>query len=138
MVNFENGKTPINDSNLNKMQTDFMGELLYSNPSKAIEDAILLKSTAEYKKLLINYEYSGISSSVIVTNPDGKKVSLGIGFSITLYNLARYQYKVIAIDKTKITTSSSGYLSISEAGITGVSSTENSIAITEVFGYKEV
>ena len=145
MVNFENGVTPINDTNLNKMQTDLQkaitdlkGTVLYEDSIGTTGDITLSESAANFKKLEVQYSYNNLYCSTgIIENPNGKKMSLSVGFSVTQYKVARYQYKVIAINETSITTDTAGYISCSEANATDVSSTENKIYITKVIGYKE-
>ena len=110
--------------------------VLYENSTGETGDITLSETAANFKKLEVQYNYNGICSSNTIENPNGKKMSLSVGFSVTQYNVARYQYRVISISETNITTDTAGYLSCSETGISGVSSTENKIYITKVVGYK--
>ena len=113
------------------------GTVLYEDSTGTTSDITLSETAANFKKLEVQYNYSGICSSNTIENPNGKKMSLSVGFSVIQYNVARYQYRVISISETSITTDTAGYLSCSEAGTSGVSSTENKIYITKVIGYKE-
>ena len=137
MVNFENGVTPINDTNLNKMQADLQGTVLYENSAGSIEEITLNDSVAKYDRVKIFYYYDNIYGSTEVDNPNEKTVSLNVMFSIPIYNLARAQYKNIKINGNQITNVGYGYLSINTSGNSGVSIEENKIYITKVIGYKE-
>ena len=62
MVNFENGVTPINDTNLNKVQQDLHDEIeerkavtLYENAEGSIENITLNDSVLNYKTFEIEY-----------------------------------------------------------------------------------
>lgn len=144
MVNFENGVTPINDTNLNKMQTalqkaitDLKGTVLYEDSTGTTSDITLSETAANFKKLEVQYNYSGICSSNTIENPNGKKMSLSVGFSVMQYNVARYQYKVVLINESSITTQQSGYIAISQDKTIDANVSDNNIAITKVIGYKE-
>ena len=100
MVNFENGVTPINDTNLNKMQADLQGTVLYENSAGSIEEITLNDSVAKYDRVKIFYYYDNIYGSTEVDNPNEKTVSLNVMFSIPIYNLARAQYKNIKINES--------------------------------------
>ena len=55
MVNFENGVTPINDTNLNKMQTDLQGTVLYENSTGTTGDITLSDEIENYDEYEIKY-----------------------------------------------------------------------------------
>lgn len=142
MINFENGKIPINDTNLNTMQADLQkeirGTVIYENVEGTTEDITLLETSLNFKKIEIFYKYSNVVSSVMVESPNGKKASLNLGFTISQYNVARFQYKVILINEASITTEQSGYIAISQDKSIDANVSDNKIVITKVIGYKEV
>lgn len=80
MVNFENGVTPINDTNLNKMQSDLQAEIdklkgivLYEN-SEGISagSATISDDISNYKKIEVEIKGQGVSTTKVFIEPSGK------------------------------------------------------------------
>jgi hypothetical protein len=120
---------------LNKTITS--SKVLYENTTGSNKTITLNETIANYNRAKIFYKYNNIYGSVEVYNPNNKIISLSIAFSVSVYNLARIQYKNIKIFQNKITNEGFGYLSINTDGKTDVNIEENAIYITKIIGYKE-
>lgn len=139
MVNFENGVTPINDANLNKMQTDLLkaitdlkGTVLYENSAGANKDITLSEDASNFKYIEIFYrDQDGRNSSKKISNTTNAIV---LDISVVGSSQVFISSAGINISGTSITwlwnrraDSWSSYVNDGEA-----------IAIMKVVGYKEV
>lgn len=135
-------------SKMSAERLNHMEEGIYNN-SILIEKTVLYESQTgskgeieltdmieNYKEVKIFFHYGNIYGSSWVFNPSGKVISLSVVFSISVYNLARIQYKNIKITQNKVTNEGFGYLSINTEGKTGVDIRENEIFIDRIVGYK--
>lgn len=108
MVNFENGVTPINDTNLNKAQTDLQEQIdtlnyveLYYNASGTTGNITLSETSENFNMLEIFYSKGNAHQSVKVYKPNGKTVSLILGY-INNNNDAQIQVPRASISQNTI------------------------------------
>lgn len=124
----------IYSNNLNNIDVCVNGETIYSGNSSGT--ITLTKPCYDYNRLTIIFNYGTIYSQVYLTNPNNKRISIAVHFSINQYDAARTQYKVLKFKDSTISVESAGYLAISETQTIGASSSENEIYISQVIGYK--
>ena len=72
-----------------------------------------------------------------VWSPDGKKCNVGGTYFASASNIVQQRWKVLQISGTSITRVASGYINTSTAGNVTTNTTENTIAITKVIGYRK-
>lgn len=125
-------ETEVNNLLSKKMN---LGTTLYSNATGTIEAITLPETSANFNKFEITYRYNNIYATTVINNPNGKEVSLNLGFSIN-ETIARHQFKTVVINGTSIKTGSAGYIAVSNNGTSDASSRENAIYITKIVGYK--
>ena len=110
--------------------------VLYESQTGSKGEIELTDMIENYKEVKIFFHYENIYGSSWVFNPSGKVISLSVVFSISVYNLARIQYKNIKITQNKVINEGFGYLSINTEGKTDVDIRENEIFIDRIVGYK--
>ena len=138
MVNFENGVVPINDTNLNKLQTDLMGVILYEDETgiTGTSSATLNQAITDFKRAKIVYD---------ACNNNGVKFTYGNIKEIDLTgNLSDFQvsevlstqsvYATFSISENQLAISRNRKLDNNAAG----PEDGNYIYIRKVIGYKEV
>lgn len=146
MVNFENGVTPINDTNLNKMQTDLQqaitdlkGTVLYEDSTGTTEDIILNDLYTNYKEIEIIYKCTSaqlttFNSKRIAIVEATQNINLEEKYIGSTY-IYIYNAYVSLAENNKIVFNTNRTVQINAE--TFVVTTDNPISIVKVIGYKE-
>lgn len=143
MINFENGKTPINDANLNKLQTNLIGTVLFENPAGITNGThLMLDDVSNYKRFKIVYGCINANERKIY---EGKVVdsiyahlqSEVINKDLRIYML-RYLDLIMGGDLFNIQDNSYVNINHNASPYVGNPNTaDNYIAIYKIIGYKE-
>lgn len=113
---------------------EVLGKVLYENNNGSNETITLNDSTENYKYIEIFYQSNDAAcSSVKISNPNGKRVSLQAFWSVDNYCYGKI--KQVLIDNNKINNLAFQQLVI-PSGASPTISLSNFIYITKVIGYK--
>lgn len=113
---------------------EVLGKVLYENNNGSNETITLNDSASNYKFIEIFYQSNDAAcSSVKISNPNGKRVSLQAFWSVDNYCYGKI--KQVLIDNNKISNLSFQQLVI-PSGASPTISLSNFIYITKVIGYK--
>ena len=113
---------------------EVLGKVLYENNNGSNETITLNDSASNYKFIEIFYQSNDAAcSSVKISNPNGKRVSLQAFWSVDNYCYGKI--KQVLIDNNKINNLSFQQLVI-PSGASPTISLSNFIYITKVIGYK--
>lgn len=149
MVNFENGVTPINDTNLNKMQADLQKEIrgtaLYKNETGTTSDITLSDSISNYDEYEIKYlgEFgepytTGRLSTAYIDRIHLNGVFLGVKSNTADGALKVSNARVSISGKALTFISNRWYEKPYNSGASnGTYQDKTNIKIVEVIGYKE-
>ena len=113
---------------------EVLGKVLYENNNGSNETITLNDSASNYKFIEIFYQSNDAAcSSVKISNPNGKRVSLQAFWSVDNYCYGKI--KQVLIDNNKINNLAFQQLVI-PSGASPTISLSNYIYITKVIGYK--
>lgn len=142
MVNFENGKTPINDTNLNKMQTDLQAEIDKLKGIKLYSDETGVTGTGKITFSQSISKFKRIKLTCDICEVSGDKYAYGVVKEVdvtgTLTNLLiseptkNIQYLTFNISGTELT------ITRNRQSVNGTTIDGDFIYIREVIGYTEV
>lgn len=111
----------------------YFGNVLYSNSSGTTGTVTLSESAANFQMLEIFYSKGDFCQSVRIVAPNGKKVSLIMGYREST-TLAQIQFPIVTISGTSITKTSNGLVNLSSTGNEILSN--NEIRIYCVVGWR--
>lgn len=119
----------------NQLTDCIYGTLLFKGNN--LGNLTLTDSCDNYGKILIEYEYSGVTGFVYMEDINNKEICLTLGVTFVQYNLCRFHYKTLRFNYKKVTVAKSGYFGLTDSGTTDCKSQEpNGIYIIRIIGYK--
>lgn len=134
----ESGTTPsssLSYKNSSIKEAMSAGKVLYNNDSGTTGTVTLYETAANFRYIEIIYSKIGSPyHSVKSYSPNGKEVSLILGYRQSSTNFAQIQTATVTISGTQITRNDSGYINFGATDCNSGASTE--VHIHRVIGYR--